>query len=108
MKVYTRGYRPFIMGGNCHYFLATEVEASKPFDVGQGIQCRLIVAPNGRMFCAEAETGAIVGDGPDDVKRDMAEADPDVVLKQMAQARLDSAAAEINPPDEFWRLMRCL
>ena len=107
MRIYTRGYRPFVMGGSVHYFLATEVEASEHFDVGQGISCRLVVAPNGATFCVEAETGAIVGSTPAEVKQDMAEADPEVVQKQITQARHDSASAEEVPPQRFWELMRC-
>lgn len=85
-RIWTRAYRPFIMGGDVNAPIYTEVEATDPVDVGQDIQCFLVVAPNGRTFAAESETGAIVGDSIDAVKADMAEADPAVVAEQMAEA----------------------
>lgn len=106
MKIYTRGNRPFVMGGKVHYFLGTDVEASEPFDVGRGVSCRLVVAPNGDTFCVEAETGAIVGATPGDVKSDMAETDDETVQQQLARARIDAASAEMVTPQKFWELMR--
>ncbi len=98
MKIYTRGNRPFVMGGKVHYFLGTDVEASEPFDVGRGVSCRLVVAPNGDTFCVEAETGAIVGATPGDVKSDMAKVQ---AAKESRNTSPFPPPPDIAPPPPF-------
>lgn len=105
MRIYTRAQRPFVMGGKVHYHICTDAEATDPIDLGLA-RVRLVTSPKGTTFVVEAETGAIVGNTLEEVKQDLATASVAAVELQLAQAKLDSAAAEYEPPASFWRKLK--
>jgi hypothetical protein len=91
MKIWTRAYRPFLMGGNVNAPIICDVPVSGPFDIGGGQQGYLAVSPKGHTFVAESVTGAIVGSTIKDVKTDIATADP-------PRKRAPDGAADEPPP----------
>jgi hypothetical protein len=62
VTVWTRGYRPFIMGGNVNADLKADVECDGPFDLGKGYSGYVFQAGK-KWFVAESESGGIVGNG---------------------------------------------
>ena len=106
MEIWTLQYRPFIMGGDVHQPVKCDVEVDGPHDLGGGYQGYIATAPDGRTFVAEATSGAIVGPTLDEVRRDISQADPAVMAKQVAQGLSDRATAPILAPDEFWKSFR--
>jgi len=105
-KVWTEAYRPFLMGGNVNAPVSTEVEVGEPFDIGQGLQGYLVVAPSGKTHVAESTTGAFVGTTVDQIKADLESADPDVVKAQMETAATRAQEAEPLDAEHFWSLFK--
>ena len=95
-------YFPFVLGGNVWQPRACEVEADGPHDLGAGYQGYLVTSPGGHYVVAEATTGAMVGPNLEAVRKDIAEGDPELMVKQMAQAKIDSTGTKMMEPDEFW------
>lgn len=106
IKIWTEAYRPFIMGGDCNAPVCTEVEVGEPFDLNDEIKAYVVVSPNGNTYVAEATTGAIVGNNAQQVKKDVATADPDVMKEQLEGAKLRFKKAVFIETQEFWRLLR--
>jgi hypothetical protein len=102
LKIYTMFYFPFVMGGNVWQSRACEVEVDELHELGGGYQGYLVTSPNGHYVVAEATTGAMVGPNLEEVRKDIAEADPDVMAKQMAQAKSDSTGVQELEPEKFW------
>lgn len=106
MRIYTAAYRPFVMGGRVNYFICTEVSATESVELGRGVWVRLVTTPRGETRVIESSTGAIVGNTLEEVRADFASAEPDVVSKQIEQARIDSEEAEYLTPEEFWNRLK--
>jgi hypothetical protein len=102
IRVWTLGYQPFRLGGSLWNPMTTILEADGPHDLGKDHYGYVVTAPTGETKIAEASTGAIVGDTLDQVRADLAEADPEVVSRQMQNARSASNHFDVEP-DEFWR-----
>ncbi len=103
IRVFTKAYRPFIMGGDCHAPIAAEVEALGPHDLGKGFQGYLVTSPSGKTHVAEATTGGFVGESLDAVRQDVAGCDDVAMMQgQVAMAAEKAKSAELLPPDEFW------
>ena len=105
MLVWTEAYRPFILGGDVHAPIATEIEdIGEPFDLGGGYFGHLFQNPNtGDLFVAESTSGAFVGPCPQQVKQDIAEGDPGFMATQVADGIERRKKAAILPEEEFWR-----
>jgi len=106
MKIWTEAYRPFIMGGNVHAPVSIEMELDDPIDIGHGLQAYLIVDPEGRTHVAESTTGAFIGTTIDQVRADLAAADPEMVKSQMEDAKVRAQKADPLDDDTFWSLFK--
>lgn len=82
--------------------VCVHVDAEGPFEVGNGWSAYVVTAPNGRTFIAEALTGALVGDSLEEVRADMASADPIILAQQEAMARETGPKAFEIDLDEWW------
>lgn len=105
LNVWTRSYRPFIMGGNVNAPVMTEVDAIGPYDLGKGMFGYYIEAPNGRSFIAESITGGIVGHSLEGVRKDVAEGFIDVIIQQIGWAKEFAKGCDQISEHEFWRLL---
>ena len=95
------------MGGPVRQPVKTDVDpTSGPHDLGQGYEGYIITTPTGNTRVAEAITGALVGDTLDDVRRDVANANPETMRDQVAAAAQHFRNAKTLTPAEFWRLMK--
>jgi len=106
MKIWTEAYRPFMMGGDVNAPISTEVEVGEPVDLDHGIQVYIVAAPNGRTYVAESITGAFVGMSIDEVKQHIAEGDPEVIWKQIEDAKERVKKARPLDPEQFWSLLQ--
>lgn len=106
MLVWTEAYSPFIMGGDVNAPIATELEGGEPVHLDHGVVVYLITSPCGKVFVAEGTTGAFVGTGLEQVKRDVANSDPDVICKQLTSARERVKKATILDNEQFWRMFK--
>ena len=105
VKIWTRAYRPFIMGGNVHAPIGCEVDASGPYALGAGYMGYLVVSPTGRTFVAEKTSGALVGPSLQEVRADVAAASWRVMEKQVDEALKLRESVVWLEADRFWRMM---
>lgn len=106
MIIWTRAYRPFIMGGNCNGHIGIEIICGEQVPLGKGYFGYIVASPlTGDTYVVEAETGAIVGSSIADVRSDIAAGADDTMAQQMVQARKLRTTVSVIPADEFWRLM---
>ena len=105
LKVWTSACRPFLMGGNVHAPIATEVEVGDPVTLRYGINVYVVVSPKGNTFIAEATTGAFVGETVDGVRADLEFAPEDVVQEQLQREGARGRTATPLSPNEFWALI---
>jgi hypothetical protein len=103
MQIWIKGYRPFILGGDVHAPFMTDWPMNGPFDGGRGIELYTGTSPGGKDFVCEGETGGVVGRTLDEVRRDILDADPDVLTKQLAWARMRVSNAIMLDPEDFFR-----
>jgi len=108
MIIWTRGYRPFILGGDVHGPVGVEIaEPGEKHELGKGYDCYVITSPlTGKTYVAEAETGAIVGSLLVGVRDDVTAADSKVMKKQIEEAREQKKHVTVLEADKFWVLMR--
>jgi hypothetical protein len=106
MKIWTNGYRPFIMGGDVNAPVFCDVPVDGPFDLGKGYEGFLAVSPSGRTFVAESITGAIVGSTVAEVRKDVTTADEAIMKEQIAEAQKRVRRAERVSPADFWRMLK--
>jgi hypothetical protein len=104
LVVWTKAYRPFIMGGDVNAPIACKVTVDGPHDLGNGVKVCLGVKPSGATFVAELSTGAIVGKSFQEVQNDMQESDPEAVRQQLAEAKERMKCCARLRPEEFWKL----
>ena len=108
MLVWTRGYTPFIKGGDVHGPIGIEIDdPGRQFDLDKGYVGYVIVSPiTGKTYVAEAETGAIVGSFLVGVRDDVTAADQKVMDQQIEEAREQQKCVRVLAPDKFWEMMR--
>jgi hypothetical protein len=105
--VWTEGYNPWIMGGDCHAPIGTSVAVGERFDLGGGYEGYLIANPTtGETFVAEAKTGAFVGPSLASVRKDIEAAAPAVMREQIKAAADRMLKMQILPSDDFWGRFR--
>ena len=103
LLVWTAGYNPWVMGGDVHAPVGTELEVGEKIDLGKGYFGYLVVSPiSGNTHVAEAETGAFVGDSINDVRKDIEEADEKMMAEQIAAARERLKKVRRFSKEEFW------
>ena len=106
ITIWTQAYRPFMMGGNVHAGIKTQVEAEGPFDLGKGYQGYLLTAPWGETFVAEAQSGGLIGPDLETVRADVKEADPEVMKGQIEWALKELKGCTAEAPAKFWAMIR--
>ncbi len=106
LKIWTRAYQPFIMGGDVHAPIGTEVEVGKAVSVGKGFKCHVIISPKGHVHIAEATTGAFVGTSLEQVKADVKAGGLKVMRKQVAEAAELRERVRWQSEAEFWSMFR--
>ena len=108
MRIWTEAYRPFLMGGDVHAPVSTEMEMELDglIDIGHGLQAYLIVDPEGQTHVAESTTGAFIGTTIDQVRADLEAADPEVVRQQIEDAKERVKKADYIEPEQFWSLFK--
>ena len=107
MIIWTRGYRPFILGGDVNAPLGTTIKVGELFELGDGYQGYLVANPNtGTTYVVEVQTGAIVGPDLETVRQDIKEADSKVMAAQIGKAMEDQEKVVVQDPTEFWGRMK--
>lgn len=106
MLVWTEAYTPFIMGGDVNAPIATEVEVGEPIHLDHGIIVYLVPSPKGEIFIAESTTGAFVGTSLEDVRQDVATANPQEMQGQLAKAKERVKRATVMDKEKFWARFR--
>lgn len=107
-KIYTLSYQPFVMGGDVWQPIAATVEVDGPYEIGGGYKAYVAEAPNGKIFVAEEQSGALIGPSLEEVREDVRTGDIDIMKQQVADAIVQSKNAEIIEEEEFWRRLKCL
>ena len=105
IEIWKRGYSPFTLGGDVHRPIKMKVEASAPVDLGEGYQGYIIDTPKGKTLVAESTSGAVVGDTLEMVRADIAAGDPEVMRKQIEDAKRTRDDAEEVSPDVFFGIL---
>ncbi len=103
MVVWTKAYRPFILGGNVHAPIATTVAVGPKYSLGKDLCGYLVISPKGETFVADAETGAFVGPSLEAVRADVWDGDAEVMQQQLAEAAKAVKGATYLSPEQFWR-----
>ena len=108
MIIWTRGHRPFILGGDVNAPVGIKIEEpGEKHELGKGYYCYVITSPlTGKTYVAEAETGAIVGSLLVGVRDDVTAADPKVMKQQIYLAREEKTRVLVLEADKFWVMMR--
>jgi hypothetical protein len=88
--------------------VCVHVEADGPFDIGNGWSAYVVTAPNAQIFVAEALTGALVGGSLEEVRADMAKANPIILAEQEAMVREQAPKASEITLDEWWSKLGCM
>jgi hypothetical protein len=100
-------YEPFTMGGSVWRPATAALECLGPYDLGAGYQGYLSVSPlTGKWIVCESDSCAIVGHSLDEVRKDIAEGDADVMKMQVEHAIMEYRKASRVEPDKFWEKMR--
>lgn len=110
IKVYTKNYRPFIMGGNVNGFMSTYIDDYEKIDIGDEYEA--IVFRNTEhkdmWHVAEVTSGAIVWTDStktkavDQVISDMKSADPEIIKEQIEQGKKDNEKAASFTRHDFF------
>lgn len=106
--VWTEGYRPFILGGDCNAPVGIYIEVGEKIPVGRGYFVYVVVNPKtGRTHCAESRSGAFVGDSVEMVRKDIMEGDEAAMKEQVKTAIARRAKVNSMKEDEFWQMFKC-
>ena len=107
MIVWTRAYRPFMMGGDVNGPVGIEVTPGEKLDLGKGFYGYAIVSPvTGKVYIAESETGAFVGSSLEQVRDDIASCnDIERMKNQITEAKEKAKKLDIISPESFWKLL---
>jgi len=104
MKVWTKAYRPFIMGGNVNADVVADIQLNGQINVG-GTGLVMIQAPNGDLIWVCATTGGLLGEDLDSIRKDLAESNALVLAQQMIDMKDRGEKADPVTTEEFWKLL---
>lgn len=111
LVVWTKAYRPFILGGRCNGEIATKIEDGQytgPYESNHGI--KLYIVPNplnpSKTHIVEGECGAFVGTDINEVLNDINSADVDVMKQQIEQGKKQRDRADHITNEKFWSLFK--
>ena len=104
MIVWLKSYSPFILGGDVHAPLSTDIEElGLLYDLGKGHHGYLIINPNdGKTFVVEAKSGGIIGVSLEGVRKDIAAGDSIVMDRQITRAIGQREKVEVVDNETFW------
>jgi len=105
--VWHRTYQPFIMGGNVHSTISALLECVGPYDLGKGFTGWLTTAPNGRTFVSENRSHGTVGETIEQVRKDVAEGDAEVMRVQIIEHSQEGKDIKPSTPEQFWEALHC-
>lgn len=112
-KIYTYKYEPFMMGGNLHRPIATEVEDYEVINFGKGYTALLVKNPVKEKWhiCLDG-CGAMIGTDEDKetlvarVTEDIAGGDEEIMKDQIAQGMSELKNAEVIDNDRFFGMFK--
>jgi len=104
MRIGTRRYQPFIMGGSCWNEMATEIDVTDlpRHAVGHGFDVIEVSRPDGSIIYVEPVSGGLVGTVLEEICADMQDTTPEFVEKQQAEMRAVGQKAELVSNAAFW------
>ncbi len=107
-QIWTMGYFPFVMGGNVHQPIVTEIGYIEEKNIGKGLRAFSFQTPKGTIRIAESITGAIVGDSFEAVKADVKEASKKVMMEQIneGKAMLESGSVKRYSNKKFFEIYK--
>ncbi len=105
-KIWTYGYSPFTMGGNVNRPIMTEIGYIEEKSIGKGLLAFSFKTPKGTIRIAESETGAIVGESFEEVKKDIMAADKKVIVKQIEDAKKTIEGIPVMDKNEFFQMYK--
>lgn len=79
-----------------------------PYTLGSGYSGFVINSPFRAQFVVEANTGAIVGNTLDEVRKDVSTCDAEYMRRQVNCAREKLTQLQLVEPDYFWSSLRML
>lgn len=101
--IWTKGYRPWIMGGDVHGDVGAEIDCLM-VDLGKGFTGLLCLTPKGTTVIAEASSGAIVGRDLESVRHDIEIGEQNIMEKQVADALQRLKRVEPMSEEDFWAM----
>lgn len=102
MKIWTYFYNAFTMGGSCNVPTGFETILDNEVELGNGFLGYEVLTPKGNKIIVEKESGAIVGNSLEQVKKDITTSKIDVMNKQVKQACEESENVKIISENKFW------
>jgi hypothetical protein len=106
LKMWTKSYRPFVMGGSVNYLVGCELETPEEVDLGKGVVGYVVLTPKGSTAIAEKTSGAIVGTSLQDVREDIDSCGAEMMADQLAAACCQVKDVRWVSPEKFWTLYR--
>lgn len=106
MRVWTRAYRPFLLGGNVNADIAIEVEPEESVEI-DGYTVHRLTSPDGtKTVWADEVSGGLVGGDLEEIKRDIAVAETAFLDKQLQEMKARGEKAESVDAEDFWRQIK--
>lgn len=108
MLIWTRGYRPWILGGDVNAPVGIEIEVGEKLDLGKGFFGYVVTNPKtGDTHVVEAVSGALVGSDLNKVRADVQECDDiDQMKEQIEKHKKLKKQVEVLDPDKFWGMFK--
>lgn len=110
MRVYTKKYNPWVLGGPTTCLFATEIDEYEVVDLGRGyFGIAFYNTIRKEWLIAEKKSGGVIGIAETKeaavatVKEDMKEGTNAVIDKQIKEAKAESKKAHNVSNDEFFR-----
>jgi hypothetical protein len=104
---WTEGYRPFILGGKCHYFFRAEIPVTGVVPLGRGYFALTIVSPRGTTYYVCGVSGGLLGTDLEQIKTDVKKGEKKVMDEQLRDMKNKGInETEVVSAAEFWRLLR--
>lgn len=104
IKIWTRGYNPFSLGG-VHAPVSCYTNGT-PTQLARGFRGYIVKSPKGKTFIVEAESGGIVGDDLEEVRKDIKRGDLKEMREQVKKAKAQLKSAVLVGEEKFWEMMR--
>lgn len=103
VRMWTRCYRPFMMGGNVNRHIATTLPIDGEVDLGRGFKGYAVLDGMGGVRYVCAVSGGLLGDDLKAIQDDIAACPKTKIMTdQIAKMAEAGKTAEEMPPAEFW------